>query len=323
MLAASAVALTARPAGALETDQYLAWNVELLDSRHELNAFVNDEVAATLTRLNRGPRARAECEVLPPLLLKALFRTTSIPSRLRRFLKANPAIDRHPSTEVGYWSYLSDSLFRSPAFPFVMPMARTIRVGDVYTGTDKLGHVFGFGRRYYNRYRAGLARGLDEEEALRRVVRWGVAIERYLAGGVLDGVFSYADVEANYQGLRLALDMCGGDAPYLAPTARGWILARPVDLGRYVTPNFDESYYNSHFSEQRWKSIRSILEGYCPLYRSAGVRAARARYRELDHPSPSMRIVAEIFARRGIDRQSRHSIEAVCAPPTALQAQVR
>ena len=193
-------------------------------------------------------------------------------------------------------------------------MARTIRIGEIHIGTDKIGHLFGFGRRFHKRYRRALARGFDEDQALRRVVTWGVKIERYIAGGILDGVFSFADVEANYQGLRMALAMCDETDPHLVRDPDGWRLARPLDLGLYVTPHLDESYYNSRFSDHRWKSIRPILEAYCPLYHSESVRAQRARYAQLQSPSPSMRIVGEIFARRGDDRRQRQSIDEVCGP---------
>ncbi len=309
---------TATPTRGLETDQYIAWEAELRDSSAALNSFVNRELASTLERMHRAAKADTSCDSLPPRLLRSLFRTTSIPSKLRRFLSDAPGLDRYPGPEVGYWRYLGDSLFRAPAFPFILPMARTIRVGDVHTGTDKIGHLFGFGRRYYKRYRAAIAGGLTEEEALRRVVTWGVQIERFLAGGILDGVFSHADVEANYQGLRLALDLCGGDRPYLRRGPTGWHLARPIDLATYVTPYFDESYHNSHFSDQRWRSIQVILEGYCPTYRSAPIVERRERYARVAQPSASMRIVETLFAARANNRQRRHSIDAVCRREASL-----
>ena len=319
-LAGALVLLAPAAAVGLETDQYLTWGQTLEDSAGPVNEFVNARFAAALARVNRGAPERLACEDLPLRLYRSLFQSTLrrfvcpwCSSRIRRFMESDPAVDRFPPAEVSRGRYKHMSVYRDPAFPFILPLASTVRVGDVYFGADKPGHLFGFGGRYYQRYRKARRRGAEPEEAMRRAVRWGLTLERSLVGGIVDGIFSHGDLEANFQGLLLARDLCEADPPHLVLGESGWRLARPVDMRRYITPFLDESYNNSHFSRQRWRHIRRILETeYCPLYGTAELQGRWERYARWPQSNLSREMIAAHFAARGKDRQRRHSVEAIC-----------
>lgn len=138
-------------------------------------------------------------------------------SRVRAWANTSPEVDRFPGKSVSFFEYQRMSIFRDlTAFPFILPMARTVRIGDVYLGVDKIGHFFGFGRRYFQRYLRHRAEGMDGEAAMREVVRWGAVIESSFVGGLVDGIFSHADLEANFQGMLMAIDCCQGERAYFA-----------------------------------------------------------------------------------------------------------
>lgn len=184
---------------AFETDQYLALDAEIADSSEAVNAFLNAELELFLA----GPKAdRLGCRELPPRFYRHLFQGL-LASRLQNFLKNAPSIDLFPD-DIGYREHLRRSVYRRPSFPYVLPLSPTIRIGEVRFGLDKFGHLFGFGRRYYKHYLRRRARGDSEEEALRTAVRRGLQQERLFVGGWADGVFSYGDLEANFQGMELA-----------------------------------------------------------------------------------------------------------------------
>ena len=312
LLAACALSLAAG-----ETDQYLAWNAALEDSGDELNRYVNRGIETKLAELRRPHRL--DCGELPPRIYRYLFHGL-LRSRLRHHLAEHPSIDRHPGADVGYFAYLRDSLFRGPAFPFFMPMSRTIRIGGVHLGIDKVNHMFGFGRRYYNRYRRARRHGLDEDEAVRRTVLWGLTIERYFVGGMIDGILSYADLEANYQGMRLARDLCEAEPPHLELVDGRWRLVRPVDLRPYVNPRFDESYNENQYTFWRWRQVRAILEQeVCPRLAEPAVKARWARYRLADRPSRGERVIQEWMADRQRQRRRRQSVLTVCPSELASQ----
>ena len=307
------------PSQAFETDQYLVWGYELDDSAEILNEYLNENLEIYLDRLNRKKPERVGCEEIPPRIYRYLFRGL-YSSRLREFLKSHPEIDRWPDSDVGYWQYLGNSLYRKPTFPFFLPLSRSIRVGDVYMGTDKFGHLFGFGRRYYLRFHRALENGRTEEEALRTVILWGLRLEQTLVGGLSDGVFSHADLEANFQGLRLARNMCEGDSPYLVMANGTWRLTRKVDLRDYVNPAFDETYNTNQYPWFRWGLVKPILiEEYCPIWQSPAIQERLTRYRELDRRSFSREVVDQHFRRNNEDLQREQSLEAICPPERQLE----
>lgn len=325
LLAAVLVPLAvAPPAAALEVDQYLSWGVELEDSAAPVNDFLNRGIEAVLARLDRrgGDAEPIACEAIPPRVYRYLYNNL-VWSRWSDFVRHDKAIDRFPGREVGYWDYLRASVFRKPAFPFIMPMARSIRIGKVYLGSDKLGHFLGTGRRYYRRYLQARAHGKPPEEAMRRAVRWGIWFEKRLVGGLVDGVFSHADLEANFQGMRLAIDLCDPARGHLMPSVVGgqggepgrrvWRLARRVDLRDYVTPDFDETFNPNFYSRYRWKRIRPILVAeYCPRWAAGEVEQRLSAYRDGYTPSFSQREIDRYFGERGHDPRREQALEVIC-----------
>ncbi len=298
-----------RTVSATETDQFLVWGVELADSSEQLNQFINQEFERKLARLNRGDRQRP-CEAVPGRLYRRAF-SSLFSSRLRRFVE-NSDIEWYPRRGVSYWEYRSQSVFRRSVFSFFIPMARTVRIGDVYLGVDKLAHMFGIGRRYYIHYR-GQRRKLTSDEAQRKTVVWGLKMERFFLGGYAEGIISHADLEANFQGLRLAMDMCEGDDPYLVAGDDGWQFSRPIDLRDYVNPAFDESYNSNHYFRFQWRVVQPILqEEYCPRYDNEEVQRRLTRYRQIDTGSLSREVIAQQYEKVGHRSPKLFAVDHLC-----------
>lgn len=316
----SAVLLAATPAVALETDQYLAWSTELEDSAPAIDRYLDGQLALVLGRVNRAPAAVA-CPEIPVRFFRRLA-PSLVYSRIRGMLGEDPGVDRFPDRDVGYLGYLRDSIYRRPTWPFVLPMSRVVRVGDVYTGADKLGgHLFGFGRRYYLRYRRLQERGVAEEEAVRRVLAWGYRVERTLVGGLADGVFSPADLEANYRGLLLARSFCEGERPLVERRGGRWRAVRGIGIRSWVTPYFDETFNPSFYVGYRWRKVREPLAEHCAGYQRPGTRRRLAGYARRAAPSRSQALVAERL-RRGSAALLAHSVRAVCPAAEGIVAAV-
>ncbi len=196
-----------------------------------------------------------------------------------------------------------------------------MRIGEVYLGADKISHMFGFfGREYYRIYQRALRRGLSEERAMRKAIRWGIFFEANLVGGLVDGIVSFADLEANFQGLMLWRDLC--EKGHLEHAGEGWTLARPIDLRDYVNPAFDETYNASYyFPKYRWKRVRPVLvSDYCERREAPEVVERMRLYRRLDRPSLSRRLVEEHFRRvREWDLEAQR-LESLCAATSAPPA---
>lgn len=295
-----------------ETDQYMTWGIELEDSADALDAYINEQAAVFLERANRRKKPVDSCEELTSEFYLYLFQGLHA-SRIRKWLQSSEEVDRYPDKSLSFFQYQRASIYKGLAFPYILPMARTVRVGDVYLGIDKIGHFFGFGRRYFQRYLRLRDAGADEHEAVERTVRVGIAHESSIVGRLSDGVFSHGDMEANYQGLVMARDCCEGENPYFRQDEGDWILVRPFDMRRYITPDFDESYNNSHYwGTRKKKTLRYLEEHYAGMENSEAALERLARYAQYE-PSLSKQIVADYYAERGHDPQKEQSLSALSA----------
>jgi hypothetical protein len=221
-------------------------------------------------------------------------------SRYRDFIRDLPAVDRYPDSSVSYFEYVRRSVYRRPAFPFMLPMSRTIRIGDVYLGIDKIDHFLCYARRYFQRYQRYIASGMSDADAQKRLVFWGLAQEKTLVGGLVDGIVSVGDLEANFQGFLLARDICGGANPYVTGENGHWKRVGTVDLRQYITPDFDESWTLCSFSGVRKKQIPEILRNeYADKRELPEVRARFERYRAY-RPSVSKQCLSEYYRERGV-----------------------
>lgn len=270
-----------------ETDQYMTWNVTLEDSSTALNSWLNDEAEAFLDRVNRRGRPPVDSAAVTIDFYQYLFQGLHA-SRIRRWLKNDEAVERYPGDELSDWAYQRASIFRRPAFPFILPMAQTVRIGEVYLGIDKIGHMFGFGRRYFQIYQRHRASGLSHDAAVERVLEWGVAHEASVVGRLVDGIFSRADLEANYQGFRLALALGGENEPLFYREGKVWKIRGPLDIRDYITPDFDESFNTNDYAP--WRA-RRVVPVFNALYGDATPPARFDRYRAGYQPSLSQRYV--------------------------------
>jgi hypothetical protein len=163
--------------------------------------------------------------------------------------------------------------------PFGIVVAANVQLHGIRMGLDKLSHFRGGGfiyfkqyndyiHKYKRQYDAPLARRKAFEEA----IDLGIKSEHSLLGTRGTGVFSYADLEANFQGLKLLLNLCldpePGSHPYLSQVTRDgkkqWVLAKSVNMARYFNPSFDEFINPSVFSDKVWPTTATQLKKYCP-----------------------------------------------------------
>jgi hypothetical protein len=247
--------MSAPVAHAAETDQYMTWPIELKDSAPVLNAYLNEQAERFVHLRNRRTVPTETREEMAMDFFGYLFEGLH-KSRVRSFCFTSELVDRYPPNDVSPWQYQRQSIYRELSFPFVLPMARTIRLGDVYLGIDKIGHFFGFGRRYYSQYLRKIQSGATEEEAVESVIRRGLFQESSLVGGLVDGIFSYGDLEANFQGMQLVKQLASGTAPCFVQDENGdWALEGAIDIVPFITPDMDESWNNSHYTGLRRRNV--------------------------------------------------------------------
>lgn len=312
---AAALFLGAPAVPADETDQFLAWGVELEDSTTIINAYLNRQIQKVIDERNAAIEPTCECGSLVEGIYDEVFKGR-LTANLTDFLAGAEDVDVYPPRTVSRAKYQRMSIYRGITFPYALPMSRTLRMGDIYFGEDKFGHFFAFGRRYYNRYQWYLKNGFSEDDAIEKVVRWGVMSENTLVGKGVDGIFSHADLEANYQGLMLAHDLCGGEGAFIEQVSTGqWKQVKQVDLLDYINPYFDETYNPSHFWGRRRSLVLPLLrEEYAQKAHDPSVLKRFRTYNQYK-PSRSVEIVRNYFLERGQTPQRDQVFVALGLPP--------
>lgn len=274
-----AVVLLAGAAHAAEVDSFTRRHA-LGDSAPFLNQVVNvwmEEAVIEanrpplITRLTAGERAGCD-ETRLMAALKDRFADYLV-GQLESFANESTALDSIRTT-------FADSIYRdlnfseSPTVLLTERLAVLIRLGDVYLGSDKLGHFFTEGRTYYTRY-------IAENE--RSALRYGELTESSFYGELTTGIFSYADLAANLNGLRFwnsilakkpdPIDGTQPVRPYIGCTEGKWRRLRPFDWRDYVDPAWDEAlncnaYRDDAVLKKVTRRIAQASHGKgCPLQR--------------------------------------------------------
>ncbi len=243
----------------------LAWSAEvdsfsgrreLKDSAPMLDQVVNVWLEEALIEANRKPllpslnagTART-CDTARLIdAVKSRFAGYLI-GQLERFANESTAIDsvRVPFEQSIYQDF---DFTESPAVALTGRLAVLLRVGDQYIGSDKLGHFFTEGYSYFDLYlRSG-------EEA---AIDYGRLSEISFYGLLTTGIFSWADLAANLNGMRFWNELLALrpdpltrqlPQPLLRCEQGRWKRQRDFHWRDYVDPAWDEAINCVAFRDQ-------------------------------------------------------------------------
>ena len=103
-------------------------------------------------------------------------------------------------------AFLSDSIYKYHPVLY-WTASPTVKLFDVYLGTDKMGHFFQQGYTYYLTFEGQRQLGLDDQSALEYLVTSGRFSEETYFGKSLGAGMSRADLVANYAGLKFYINL--------------------------------------------------------------------------------------------------------------------
>ncbi len=265
ILICNALSLYSTPASASEIDSFTRRSEFLPDLTELLNQQVMDRLEKAVKRSNRQSRylylknnypfrgIEGEDYCNPDHLYgkvgKQFARTligqlesyiNHLPDTKRRMLNFDESI---------YGKFL----FReAPTLAGTKRMGSLIRIGDYTIGADKFGHFFSEGWSYFV-----LAYGekIDIETAL----LFGEVTESAYYGAMTTGIFSYADLIANFNGMRFwnaligfhfdALNPDQMPLPYVCCKNRRWKIAKKFNWLDYIDGAWDEGINYSLFRD--------------------------------------------------------------------------
>lgn len=258
-----------------ETDQYNLPPRPLADIGDEVSDYVEQNLSKAIYKINSQILARQQC--LEANSQNGREIKCDAPEReLARleFLRSEDAVAREvynllgtgvpPLTSSGTWMEKHDfkmqpSRFRTgfwKSIYLILPIdyigiGSTVNVYGAQFGTDKVAHFFQQGYDYYKIYKDALKEGLTPEKAAEKAIKWGQKTERTYFGTLLTGVYSNADLCANYVGMKFYLgltreiEIAGNQrAPVLVLKDGIWAFNEEADLRKSLLKPFLTNHLN-------------------------------------------------------------------------------
>jgi len=310
-----------------EVDPYLVWNHSLRDASDVLNRYYNRKINEVLANLPED----CSCETAAGDILKYFGVTLNAP--VEKWIKLSNQIQKFPDKKTDKNILFRKSIYWKPGTPAVekgqmisldVMLDQSINVNGIFIGVDKLTHFTGSGYLYYKRYLFARKRGDSKLQAMEKAIDLGIISENNILGRYGTGVFSFADLEANFQGLLLGLDLCQNGKTRLKKNRSRWTLDEPFDIRNYVNPNWNEAYNPSYYYEGKNLSLfpKSItvltnLPKYCEMFNSQPIQELFIKYNAASVPSFSVQYLRKLIQAKDIPNSRLFDIRKIC-PKKAL-----
>lgn len=279
---------------AAEADNFTAYSLNLTDVRQDINQLANTYLSQAVTDLNEKMNCNeSKSEEALYNELRLYFANHSKGKLVKEILYTDTfAKNALPLKESVYGGWTINNGFllgRKKAASSPLALSPLIKFGDETIGVDKLEHMFGMGFSYFTKYH-------KKGKSIKSVLKTGVLYEKTILGGnvLATGVFSYADLSANFNGMRFwnhvlqkQDDILGREfnrGPLVTCVDNKWKLSdvHTIDFSNYVDPSFDESINCSKFANksgaEKFKTaINNLGFSGCPLD-TKKVKALKDKY---------------------------------------------
>ncbi len=277
---------------AYESDQYLNRTEDVSDSLGAMDAEVN----AAIDRILAGRN--------PPVTQRRFARAVYYEiggwywaDKIERWAARSPSVERYSQTR-------RRSIYRgmpvwATRVTFFFGVGRTFRVNNVMVGSDKLGHFFSQGYKYFRRELKDMPR--------ERLLARGAFAERWLFGQLTTGIFSNADLVANDEGWRFYQslfrdDPATGRQSILVMRGGRYVRQRPFTWADHINPYWDEALNPSFNVEALNRRLRQSIRKLCPEYH------ANPRHYTLDNDSE----LWEKYKDLGLKDNRRNRFDVIC-----------
>ena len=277
---------------AFETDQYNLPPTPLVDIGDEMTAYVSDNVSKAAANVNERIAAAEACLAITDRRPKGCGSANAERKKLDE-LRSVDAPPREvfkllgdgvfPLSHVGSWLKSHDfhagpvrykTAYKDSIYVILptnyLTISPTIKMYGTEFGVDKIEHFFQQGYSYLKIYRKAAAKGSTPDAAAQKAIKWGQMTERTYYGFLVSGVFSNADLYANYVGMKFYLGLTQptktGDVtrpPTLVLENGRWKLnevgIRAVLIKPFITDHMNEALNPSGFSAILFPFVRNVV----------------------------------------------------------------
>ena len=256
-----------------EVDHYTASNKEIVNALDILNQRANKYIGRAITRTNV---VSENCNRESLYKSLKLYFANHSKGQFSKDLLYDQSIPKTviPLEESIYkdWSIWNGYLLgKDSAKDSPLALGPVVRLDNQIIGTDKFEHLFGMGFNYFDRY-------YNKGKALKSILKYGVFLEKTILGGnsIATGVFSYADLSANFNGMRFwnhmlqehddVLGAKYNEGPYIQCVDNKWVQVIELDFSNYIDLSMDESINCSKFAtKSATRKIRKLLKSQSQL----------------------------------------------------------
>jgi len=244
---------------AYETDQFSHRLEPIADSTLVLNERVNASIESTVAAWH-GPRDDWK-------FVTAIYHDLGghhWVDRIERWAMKSDEVERlQPSRRE---SIYQGHPFWATRVAGIFGVGPTIKLNGQLIGSDKLGHFFSQGKKFYRRY----MNSGDEAQAAEH----SAYTERAIFGQLTTGVYSNADLVANYEGFRFYLSLfednvIPGKPAILAWQEDHWVMQRDFTWADHVNEYWDEALNINHFDRILYPHMEKRLMTFCSDYFTA------------------------------------------------------
>ena len=247
---------------AAEVDNYSMQDYVKQDVTTQMNAYINRAILEAIGKYNSNILGGKEYKEPEKSFVKLFYRNfekTPLISFSRPWVERNlpyfPAQKEH--------LYKGMSLFGGPVLK-VYGIVGNLTLNDLPVGLDKLGHFLDGGYALYKRV-------VFRKKTLEKALRWSVKTENSILGKTSTGVFSNADLVANFEGYMFYESMVRDDVvnnkQALVKFENGFaILTRSFDWRDHVNEYWNEAMAPSEFTNLLKRHVEEQLPNFCLLF---------------------------------------------------------
>ena len=275
---------------AFETDQFNLPPVPLADIGDEVSQFTAENIRAAIIKINKQIEVEQKCSSQDGASSRNCL--TKNTERLA-YLRSDEAVAREVFKRLGYGllvyakagSWMDSHRFLAQPARYKTGYRRsiysslptnyftispTVNLYGTSLGTDKIAHFFQQGYTYYRIHKRATSKGHSESEALAKAVGWGRFTEYTYYGTLVGGVFSNADLAANYAGMKFYEGLTksiklGGSVrpPTLILKDGSWAMNEEVTartlLKPFISDHLNEALNPSVFAPGLRSSVRGVV----------------------------------------------------------------
>lgn len=247
----------ANPLFGYESDQHSNRLPVIEDSLEPMNRFVNQHLQQIIEEW-QGPRDEVGFARKVYDHLGSWYWV----DKMERWAMTSPQLSRYPQRK--YQSIYRGMPIWATRVNYLFGVGAVNQLNGVRVGTDKFGHFFSQGLKYFMRDH----RGWD----LARILKRGAFAERWLFGQLTTGVYSNADLVANYEGYLFYAGLSKANVIPGREALIGWegdtpFLQRQFTWRDHVNDYWDEALNPSYLTGALQKRMVPAIQRLCDQYR--------------------------------------------------------